>query len=235
MLLLLPNLLDEELNHHLFLPASVDAAVASLDGLIAESEKSARRYLKRFTFPSPKTFRDIPIHLLNEHTPEQELGALLEPLKRGKRWGVVSDCGLPCLADPGARLIARAHILGIPMEALVGPSSITLALMLSGFSAQAFAFHGYLERDAALLQKQLRMLEERSKKEKSTQLFIEAPYRNDKMLEQLTKTLGDATMLCTASNLTSPNQQVICKSIKDWKSKPLPPLNDHPTVFLFSS
>lgn len=232
-LLLLPNLLDPEGTHHRFLPASVDQAVARLDGIIAESEKQARAFLRRFAFPAPKTFREVPIRLLNEHTKEAEVEALLEPLLRGECWGVVSDAGLPCLADPGALLVSRARRRGIAIEAFVGPSSLVLALQLSGLPAQAFAFHGYLQKEEAALIKQLQMLEKRSAQERATQLFIEAPYRNQKMLGRLLGTLREETLLCVAWDLTMPTQGVISQSVQLWKKQPqLPSIDKRPAVFL---
>ena len=131
-LYLLPNLLSEELDHRDYLPRSVDEIIPKLDGVFAESPKGARRYLKRFTYPEPKTFREVPIELLNEHTKIEDLEELLIPLKRGESWGIVSDCGLPVLADPGSGLILLAHKHQIPVHAYPGPSSIVQALMLSG-------------------------------------------------------------------------------------------------------
>jgi 16S rRNA (cytidine1402-2'-O)-methyltransferase len=226
MLLLLPNLLSEEASHTLFLPVSVESAVRSLDGLIAESPKGGRYFLRRFC---PETFREIPIELLNEHTPDSQIDALLKPLREGKTWGLVSDCGLPCLADPGAKLVARARQLGIPIQVFAGPSAILFALMLSGLSAQSFAFHGYLEKDQEPLVRQLVNLQ----KQKSTQIFIEAPYRNQKMLEQLVKTLSDETQLCVAWDLTLPTQGIVCQPVRVWKKSPLPDINKKPAVFLF--
>lgn len=228
-LFLFPNLLSDEGDHRDFLPASVDRAVSTIDGLIAESEKGARAYLRRFSFSAPKTFRDIPIRLLNEHTRSEELVDLLSPLLKGETWGLISDCGLPCLADPGATLVKQAREKGIKIEAFVGPSSLILALMLSGLPAQRFAFHGYLDRDP---RKQISHLEKRAKEEKATQLFIEAPYRSQKLLEQLIATLSSSTMLCVAWDLTMPSQQVISQSVAKWKIGPTPILEKHPTVFL---
>src|ERR1700687_2608904 len=110
-LLLLPNLLNDEAHHQLYLPASVDRAIETIDGLIAENAKSARAYLRRFAFPAPKTFTDIPIELLNEHTPKEHIDILLRPVLEGQRWGLVSDCGLTCLADTGSLLVYRARHL----------------------------------------------------------------------------------------------------------------------------
>lgn len=233
-LILLPNVLDETLSHEAYLPSSVERAVQTLDGIFAESEKGARHYLKRFAFPHPRTFRDIAISLLNEHTTDKEREELLEPLKRGETWGIVSDCGLPVLADPGATLVYRANELGIPVSVFPGPSSIIYALMLSGLSGQNFAFNGYLPRKEPFLQEKIQSLVQISQKEKQTQIFIEAPYRTEKMLELLVKELPSTAILSLSWNLTLPTQGVITKSIKEWKKHPLPELRKTPAVFVFT-
>lgn len=228
-LLLLPNLLNKEADHTLFFPQSVDRAVSLLDGLIAESEKEGRAYLKRFTYSDGKSFRDISIKLLNKH--HQEIEELLKPMKEGQIWGLISDAGLPVLADPGYFLVKRAYDLGVKVKAFIGPSSLTLALILSGLPAQSFAFHGYLPKNYPTL---LKELEERSKKEKATQMFIEAPFRNQKMLESLLEILSDETLLCIAWDLTMPTQGVETHPVKTWKKRSLPSIQRRPTIFLFN-
>jgi len=233
-LILLPNLLDESLSHELFLPASVPLAVQSLQGIFAESEKAARRYLRRFL--SHDEMVAVPIQLLNEHTKSSELIDLIQPVLRGETWGVLSDAGLPCLADPGAEIVWLARERGVPVEALVGPSSIVLSLQLSGFSSQRFAFHGYLPREMDLLQSKLKDLETRSQKEMATQLFIEAPYRSAKLLDALLATLKPTTRLCVAASLTSSEQKIVSQSVADWKAgKAKMPLGKEPAVFLICS
>ena len=225
-LFLLPNLLGEEAVLEDWLPSSVARAISGLDGLIAESEKGGRHYLRRFAFPAPKTFRDIPIVLLNEHT--KEIKELLAPMLQGQTWGIVSDCGLPCLADPGAALVFHAREAHVAIEAFVGPSSLILGLMLSGFPAQRFAFHGYLDREL----KQVAIIEKRSREDKSTQLFIETPYRTQKLLTQLLEKLHPKTQLCIAWDLTLPTQGVITQKVAEWKQKPLPALDKKAALFL---
>lgn len=225
-LLLLPNLLDKEAEHQLYFPISVDRAVQSLNGLIAENEKEGRAYLKRFGVP----VQGFPIKLLNEHS--QDIEELLIPLKNGERWGLISDAGLPVLADPGYQLVRRARMLGIAIEAFIGPSSLFLALMLSGLPAQRFAFQGYFPYEP---EKVLKKLEERSREEKSTQVFIETPYRNEKALATLLATLSDSTVLSVAWDLTMPTQGVETYPIKDWKKRLLPKIHKHPAVFMFIS
>lgn len=223
MLVLLPNLLSPESTPDITFTPSVAQAVATLHGLIAESPKGGRAFLRHFGR------LDMPQTLLNEHTTPDELEELLKPLIKGENWGLVSDCGLPCLADPGTNLIQRARALNIPIEAHSGPSSIPLALMLSGLPAQSFTFHGYLERDPLKLPAQLLSLQ----KQKLTHIFIEAPYRNEKLLTLLIKTLADSTRLCVAWDLTAPTQGVLSLPIHKWKKTPLPQIDKHPAIFLF--
>lgn len=229
-LLLLPNLLGEHPHPELYLPASVGRAVESLDGLIAESVKGGRLYLSRFQHE--KKPHEIPLALLNEHTKPDEIDFLLEPIRKGERWGLVSDAGLPCIADPGADLVKRARTSGIVVQAFSGPSSILLALMLSGLSGQQFAFHGYPPKDSAL---RLVQLEKRSKEEKSTQIFIEAPYRSARFLETLLDTLKPDTWVSVSWDLTLPTQGSLSQPVSLWKKSPLPNLEKRNAIFLFSA
>lgn len=207
-LYLLPNILHEESTWRFDPP--------ELDALIAESEKGGRQFLKKFFGKIA-----LPIYLLNEHT--QDLKPLL--LIPEERVGLISDAGLPCLADPGSQLVLLCRKKGIQIHAYPGPSSIFLSLMLSGLPAQQFTFHGYLERDPALLVKQLSALPSRI-----THIFIETPYRNQKMLEAILKARKPKDMLCVAWDLMGPNQQVISQPIQDWKT--LPDLQKKPAIFL---
>lgn len=207
-LYLLPNLLHEQAAWA-FEPPAIDA-------LIAESEKAGRHYLKR------TGLGQLPLYLLNEHvTHPLELLALQE-----ERVGLISDAGMPCLADPGADLIWAAREKGVEIHTFPGPSSILLSLVLSGLPAQKFTFHGYLERDSQKLLQQIRALPK-----KMTHLFIETPYRNEKMLSHLLKALQDQDRLCMAINLTGPDERVVSRTVKEWKSKPVA-CEKHPTVFL---
>jgi 16S rRNA (cytidine1402-2'-O)-methyltransferase len=204
---LLPNILHEESTWE-FCPPHVDA-------LIAESEKGGYTYLKRFRLPQ------LPLYLLNEHTASpHELVRLSE-----ESVGLISDAGLPCLADPGAQLVSAARERGVAVKAYPGPSSIVLALMLSGLPAQTFLFHGYLEREKAELEKQIRQLAKGI-----THVFIEAPYRNHRLLETLLKTLAPDDQLCVCWNLTAPDEQVISQPVKAWKN--LPDIQKKPAVFV---
>ena len=224
-LLLLPNLLDESLSHELYLPAGLQGVVSTLKGLICESEKGGRRFLRRFL--SHDQMAALPLQLLNEHTTSLE--PLLAPLLKGEGWGLISDAGLPCIADPGSDLVRLAHEKGISVETFAGPSSILMSLQLSGFSGQQFSFHGYLPREAADLEAKLLELERRTKE--GTQIWIEAPYRSAKMLEMLLRALKEETRLCLAVNLTMPSQRVLTAAVAKWRAHPFP-LAKEPAVFL---
>jgi len=222
-LLLLPNLLDESLPIEPFLPLSVSGAVGAIQGLIAESEKMARRYLRRFL--SHDAMAQMPLQTLNEHT--ADIAPLLQPLERGETWGLISDAGLPCIADPGADLVWAAHQRGVAVETFVGPSSLIMALQLSGLGGQRFSFHGYLPRETAELEQKLRQLEGAS----GTQLWIEAPYRSAKMLECVMRVLKPTTKLCVAVNLTMPTQRVLSCTVAAWRKSSFL-LEKEPAVFL---
>lgn len=229
-LLLLPNLLGEHRHHEVFLPSSVDRAVATLDGLIAESERAGRRFLSRFATDKPA--RDIPIAVYNKKSGDEDINFFLEPLEAGERWGLVSDAGLPCVADPGHKIVQRARQRGIAVQAFVGPSATMLALMLSGLPGQRFAFHGYLPKDPSARMQQVRVLEKASRSSGSTQMFIEAPHRNKHLFDTLVDTLDDSTWLCVAWDLTLPTQGVMCLSVEAWKQTDRPNLEKKPATFL---
>jgi 16S rRNA (cytidine1402-2'-O)-methyltransferase len=233
-LLLFPNVLGDVLHHDMFLPESVGRAVKGIDGLIAESEKGGRRFLSRFNLEVP--VHTIPLALFNEHTPDEDIDFFLEPIKKdGERWGFVSDGGLPCIADPGAKIVRRARQVGIQVQAFSGPCSITHALVLSGLNGQRFSFHGYLPKRPEERAVEIQRLEKRAFQEDETQIFIEAPYRNMKALETLLETLCDNTLLCIAWDLTLPGQGVHTHSVGTWKKSPLPNLEKRCATFLMGA
>lgn len=231
-LLLFPNLLGDHRHAEVFLPSSVAKAVQTIDGLIAESDTEGRRFLKRFETKKPAA--EIPIALFNEHTPDDHLDFLLEPIVKGERWGFVTDAGLPCIADPGSKLVRRARQLGLNIQAFVGPSSILLALMLSGLPGQKFTFHGYLDRDPNLRKKSVQRMIQTSRLEGVTQMFMEAPYRNRSTLEAILAELPDEAILCAAWDLTLPTQGILSQPVLQWKKSPLPNIDKKPTIFLFT-
>ncbi|MES2122344.1 MAG: SAM-dependent methyltransferase [Chlamydiota bacterium] len=235
MLYLLPNLLADHGEPQDQLSQAVCLAVPTIDFLIAENEKEARRFLKRFIYPAPKTFRDIPIHLLNEHTTAAQKKELIDLLSKGGCWGLISDCGMPCLADPGADIVLMARERGIPVKAFSGPSSILLTLILSGLGGQHFTFHGYLPKEENALMAAMKKIERTSKEQQSTHLFIETPYRNQKLLQKLLSVLEPTTYLCIACDLTLPTEQVWTQRVSHWKKQSLPQLDDRPAVFALKS
>lgn len=224
MLYLLPNLLSPEADPRLWFPAALWKIVPTLDGLFCESEKEGRRYLKLFDFPEGKSFRDVPLRLVNEHTQEAEI-------ESDQTWGLISDCGLPLLADPGARLVPKAS----KVIALSGPSSIILALMLSGMSGQNFAFHGYLPREEEKRKQKIALLEKRAREEGSVHIFIETPYRNKALFDALLHTLSPHTLLCVATDLTGPAEHVETRPIKEWKRRSPPSIHKLPSIFLLTA
>jgi len=230
-LILLPNLLQETASVDLYFPKDLKNIILSLDGVIAEDEKNARRYLLKFM--QRDAFQKIKIELLNEHTKDTEIKDLLKLIKE-ENWGLISDAGLPCIADPGSKLVKLAKEKNIKVKAISGPSSIFLALMLSGLNGQKFSFQGYLPREENNLIEKIKFLESVSLKQKQTQIFIEAPYRSDKLLNILIKTLNKDTVLSIAINLCAKDEKVITQKITQWEKQKIY-IGKNPVVFLFES
>ena len=225
-LLILPNLLGEVENPHLILPPAVFQAAARITGLFAESEKGARKFIRLIG-----ASQSLPIILINEHSKPQDVKEALSELSKGGIWGLISDAGLPLIADPGSSLVFGARKAGIAIEATMGPSAILLSLLLTGFPANRFSFHGYLPIEEPLRQKALIALELKSQREGSTEVFIETPYRNDAMIESALKALQPSTWLATVANITLPNQSVNCMKVEEWRKK-RPSLHKVPATFL---
>jgi len=228
-LFLIPTPLGEETPFDKIFPSYNSEIVNSIDVFIAEDAKSARRFLKQTGFK--KSFDEITIHLLNEHSKEFETRNYLDEAVAGKNIGLLSDAGCPGIADPGATVVKMAHEKNIQVVPLIGPSSILLALISSGMNGQNFAFNGYLERDNHLLTKQLRELEKRAQQQNQTQIFIETPYRNSKMLETILQSCGKEMRLCIACDVTLSTEFIKTKTIAAWK-KNLPDIHKRPTVFV---
>ena len=231
-LYLIPVALGEATPWSAFLPAQAQAIAAGLRRFVVETARAARAHLKQLDYPHP--LRETDIRELPAAGPgaAAALHALLAPALAGEDIGLMSDAGCPAVADPGARLVARAHALGIRVAPLVGPSSILLGLMGSGLNGQSFAFHGYLpvaegERDAAL-----RALEDESRKLGRTQIFIETPYRNERMLDALLKLLKPDTRLCIACDLNTAAETLLTRSVRDWRKTERPALAKRPALFL---
>ena len=211
------------------LPSYNTEIVLGLRHFIVEEVRTARRFLKQVC-------RDIDIDALQfypmgKHADAARFSQYLEPLRRGESMGVISEAGCPAVADPGADVVAICQREGFEVVPLVGPSSILLAVMGSGFNGQSFAFNGYLPIPPAERAKRLKQLEARSQAEGQTQLFIETPYRNDKLLADLLATLHPSTRLCIASGLTTEAQSIRTLSVKAWRQLPPPTIGKVPTIF----
>lgn len=227
-LFLLPNTLGDTA------PDSVIAAgvlnrARSLDYLIAEDPKTARSFLKRIG--STRVLQNIRVERLDHNTPQGDIPLLLGPVLAGSDAGLLSEAGLPAVADPGAGLVRLAHAKGVRVVPLSGPSSILLSLAASGLEGQRFAFHGYLPRKGPELAATLGEIERQSRRHGQTQIFIETPYRNDSTLATMLRTLSDDTFLCLATNLTLESEVVKTQPVAAWR-KEVPHLKGRPTVFL---
>jgi 16S rRNA (cytidine1402-2'-O)-methyltransferase len=211
------------------LPAYNNEIVNRLDFFIVEDVRTARRFLKKInpaTDIDSKTF-----YVLNQHTRPEEISGFLKPLSEGREVGVISEAGCPAIADPGADVVAIAQEKGFKVVPLVGPSSILLALMASGFNGQSFAFNGYLPVQPADRTKAIKRLENRAHNEKQSQIFIETPYRNMKMLQDIISVCLPTTRLCIAADITLETEFIHTKTVNDWK-KQLPDLNKRPCIFI---
>ncbi len=211
------------------LPSYNKEIILEIRHFIVEDVRSARRFLK-------KVERTIDIDTLtfvtlNKHTSPEEIAGMLRPLENGMPMGVISEAGCPAVADPGADVVAIAQRKGLRVIPLVGPSSIILSVMASGFNGQSFAFHGYLPIEGNERVKHLKELENRIYNEHQTQLFIETPYRNNKLLDDILKTCRPQTKLCIASNITCPDESICTKSVQEWR-KQIPHLDKVPSIFL---
>lgn len=212
------------------LPYTVQATILELNDYIAENEKTARHFIKKIC-PEKKQ-PELQFSVLNKRTESAELPSFLDPCKKGISIGLLSEAGCPGVADPGAEIVALAHKNNIQVVPLVGPSSILLALMASGMNGQSFAFNGYLPIDKAEKKSAIKNYEKLSGDKNQSQLFIETPYRNNKLLEDLIQILQGDTLLCVASNLTLPSEFIKTLPVNQWK-KQIPDLQNKPTIFIF--
>jgi 16S rRNA (cytidine1402-2'-O)-methyltransferase len=227
-LYLIPVTLGES-NLAAVIPQDVQQRVRTLQYFVAENPKSARAYLKQVGMAKP--LQELHLVALNEHTPDAAVADMAAPLLAGHDVGVMSEAGCPGIADPGAKLVLHAHRHGIRVVPLVGPSSILLALMASGLNGQRFAFHGYLPVADSEREKALRELEKQSRRLKQTQIFIETPYRNQKLLQSIVGVCAGATLLCVAADITLAGEAISTRTVTEWK-KSLPQLDRRPALFL---
>ena len=211
------------------LPEHVIRVVHGLDTFFVERIRQANSFLRWINHPVPD-FK-CRFYELNKHTPGEDLLEMVALLKNGSDGGIITEAGCPGVADPGSELVRLAHESGIEVVPLTGPSSILLAVMASGMNGQAFAFHGYLPRPGRERTERIRFLENDSGKRNVTQVFMETPYRNNNLLEELLRELADTTRLCVASDLTLPEEQIISCRITEWRKRKVD-LDQRPSIFL---
>lgn len=214
------------------LPLSIKRTIEELDHYIAENEKSARRFIKKVC--PRKSQQVLEISVLNKYTEPELLPEYLNPCREGKAVGVLSEAGCPGIADPGAAIAEIAHEKGIRVIPLVGPSSILLALMASGLNGQSFAFNGYLPIDRVERKKAIKQLEKRSRSEGQSQIFMETPYRNNTLLEELLRSLDPGTRLCIAADISLKSEMIRTLSVADWRHA-IPDLNKRPAIFILQA
>ncbi|HBG57584.1 SAM-dependent methyltransferase [Proteiniphilum sp. UBA1028] len=227
-LYLIPVLLGETTVSKVIPPYNI-GVVSRLRYFIVEDVRSARRFLKKC---NPQIDIDaLTFFELNKHTDKKEIASYLTPMKKGESIGVISEAGCPAIADPGADVVAIAQQKGYKVVPLVGPSSLLMAIMASGFNGQSFAFHGYLPINAGERAIKLKQYENRAYSEDQTQLFIETPYRNQKLAEDILQHCKPQTQLCIAINISCDDEYIVTRNIRTWKGK-LPDMHKKPTVFL---
>ena len=205
----------------------LEKTVNSLDEFIVEDLKTARRSLRKIGFNGE--FDKMTFHILNEHTDLKGIEKFLFSAEKGKSIGLMSEAGMPCIADPGSEIVKLSHKKNIRVVLIYGQSSIFLALASSGLNGQNFCFHGYLPKEQNNRKKKLKEIE---REIPQTQIFIETPYRNNHLLEDILATCSPETLLCIASNISGKSEMIITKSIAEWKKGEIPDLNKLPTVFL---
>lgn len=226
-LYLIPSLLGNSEPHEV-LPMSIKKTIDLVDHYIVENEKSARAFIKRVL---PKKAQPaLKLYVLNKFTDATEYKRFLEPCHKGLPVGIISEAGVPCVADPGQAIVEIAHNENIEVVPLVGPNSILMALMASGMNGQSFAFNGYLPIETTLRKKEMRKLETLARKSQ-TQIFMETPYRNLKMLEDLLSAVSDHMRLCIAADISLPTEYIKTKTIAQWR-KQLPDLHKRPCIFV---
>ncbi|MGB2386388.1 MAG: SAM-dependent methyltransferase [Flavobacteriaceae bacterium] len=211
------------------MPISIKKIIEEVDIYIVENEKSARRFIKSVSASKPQS--ELRLFPLNKFTAPSEIPAYLQPCKQGISVGLISDAGCPGVADPGAEVVRLAHQNSIKVVPLVGPSSILLAMMSSGMNGQNFAFNGYLPIDKNERKIKLKQLEKRSFEEQQAQLFIETPYRNQKLLEDMCRILHQNTRICLAIDLTLQTEYIKTQKVSQWKTTKIE-FHKRPTLFI---
>jgi 16S rRNA (cytidine1402-2'-O)-methyltransferase len=227
-LYLVPVGLSEQ-NTKNVLPEYNFTIIHAIDEFIVENVRSARRFLRSTGYS--RNFDEVLFHVLDKHTNEHEIPSFFKGVISGKNIGLLSEAGNPCIADPGNKIVRLAHQQSIRVVPLVGPSSILLALISSGFNGQNFTFHGYLPVDKKERQNKVKELQQQVLQRNQTQIFMETPFRNNALLEDLLGICHENMMLCIATSLTTPEESIRSLSIHQWKKK-TPDLHKKPSVFL---
>ena len=226
---LIPTTLGETENPFDVLPQKIKRSIELLDYYIVENEKTARKFIKSIC--PEKVQASLHLSSLNKHTQDSEYKQMINDCVEGKNIGLMSEAGCPGVADPGAVIVKLAHEKGIQVVPLVGPSSILLAIMASGMNGQSFAFNGYIPIDAAEKKAELKNLEKLSINKNQSQIFIETPYRNNKMLEDILCSLHPETYLCVATDITLPTEYIKTMRVVNWKKTKID-LHNRPTIFI---
>ena len=228
-LYLIPTTLGETQNPFDVLPQTIKRSIDLLDYYIVENEKTARKFIKSIC--PEKVQATLHLSVLNKHTQDSEYKKMIQDCVEGKNVGLMSEAGCPGVADPGAVIVKLAHEKGIQVVPLVGPSSILLAIMASGMNGQSFAFNGYIPIDAAEKKAAIKNLEKLSISKNQSQLFIETPYRNNKMLEDILSSLHPETYLCVACDITLPTEYIKTMRVVNWKKTKID-LHNRPAIFI---
>lgn len=228
---LIPTPISDDTSIIDVLPSSNIELLKNINYFVVENIRTARRFISKCKID--KEIDSITFTELSEHTTREEVEKMIAPIINGSDCGLMSEAGVPAIADPGSELIALAHTFNIEIIPLVGPSSILLSLMASGMNGQSFVFHGYIPIKSDARDKKIKDMGRDVVSKKQTQIFIEAPYRNDKLFESILNTLPESILLCIASNITSNNQYIKTLTIREWKkSKTHPQINKIPTIFI---
>jgi len=227
-LFLIPSFLSDSSPKNIF-PDLNSEIILNLEEFIVEELKTARRFLRKIGYNKP--FDDVTFHVLNEHTDNINIEPFLDSVNSGKDIGLLSEAGSPCIADPGSEIVRIAHNLNIQVVPLIGPSSILLALIASGFNGQNFIFHGYLPRDKRERENKIKDLERNAFRLNQTQIFMETPYRNIQMFNSIIQVCSSSTSLCIACNLTAEDEFISTKTIGSWKNI-TPDIHKKPAIFL---
>ncbi|MFW6225029.1 MAG: SAM-dependent methyltransferase [Bacteroidota bacterium] len=228
-LYLIPSPLSENSEYNV-LPRHIFDLISSIRYYITENIRTTRRYFKKI---NPEiNIDDITFFVFNKHTNKSEIDAFIKPVMEGNDAGLISEAGLPGVADPGQEIVALAHRLNIQVVPIVGPSSIMLALMASGLNGQTFAFNSYLPIEKNQRKNRIKELEKCSVKNNQSQIFMETPYRNHQLLQDILAACNPETRLCLASDITGKNEFIKTKTIKEWKHKPAPDIQKKPAIFI---